>query len=303
MNILMPCKLRAEPLRTAKALLEQRGHRCTFLPWDSAAHLRETVRTGGFDTLLCAETAVLPRGELPIRTVYLASTFFCAERFPPHGVTQCLIPHELLSFDFITHGVKDRSVRVCGVPLAQTSLTVLPRADCCRAWGLQADRPVFLASGEAVSLSVLKSYVSAVRNFCPTAQILLLGSGEARRNGWMRAFAARDNVFVSDPETSFALGLSAADAVFTPAFAPLVCAAARQGKTIALLHSTVPRAVKNAAFLADNGAAFLGKSTADGVSYVRRLLDSDRLRQNMRAAQEKLIVPDAESRFLAIMEE
>lgn len=298
----MPFRLRAEPLRTAKALLERRGHRCALLPWDSASTLRERVRTGGYDMLLCAEASVLPRRELPIRAAYLAPGFFCAERFPPGGVSLCLIPHELLTFDFITHGVRDKDVRVCGVPLPDAYRIEYPRKECCAALGLREEKPIFLVCGDAVSLSVLKSFVSAAQHFCEASQILLLGSGEVRRNGWMRAFSARENVFVSDTETSFSLGLGAAQAVFTPAFAPTVCAAARQGKPLALLHTAVPRGAKNAAFLAENGAAFLGRSTADSVSYLCRLLDSDRLCANMRASQEKLIVPDAEDRLFSILE-
>ena len=302
MNILMPFRLRAEPLRTAKELLERRGHRCTLAVWESASYLRERMRAGGYDALLCAEASVLPRRELPIRTVYLASTFFCAERFPPGGVSLCLIPHEQLAFDFITHGVKDTSVRVCGVPLPESFLATLPRDECCEALGLRADAPVFLALGDAVSLSVLKSFAAAVQNFCPQTQILLLGSAEVRRSGWMRAFASRENVYISDLQSPFSLALCAADAVFTPAFAPFVCAAAHQGKPLALLHAAVPRAVKNAAFLSESGAAFLGKNTADGVSYVCRLLQSDRLRANMCTSQEKLIVPDAQTRLIEYLE-
>lgn len=302
MNILLCCRLRVQTMRTAKELLESRGHRCALVAWESASYLRARLHEGGFDTLLCAETSVLPHRALPVRTVYLAPDFYCAQRFPSGCVSLCLIAHEQLSFDFITHGVQDKAVRVCGVPLPQAYRTALPRVDSCRMLGLRETQPVYLAIGDTVSLTVLKSFVSAVQSFCPTAQILLLGSGEVRRSGWMRAFTAHENVYVSDLQSSFPLGLSACDAVFTPAYPAFVCAAAVHEKPVALLHTASARAVKNAAFLSGTDAAFLGKSTADGVSYICRLLDSDRLRANMIRAQRKLIVPDAQTRFLDHME-
>ena len=303
MNILMPCKTRADTLRTAKEILEKRGHRCTILPWESALKLQEKIKEGSFDTLLCAESAVLPRRTVPIRTVYLASAFFCPDKFPASGVSLCLIPHEELAFAYITHGAKDKSIRVCGVPLRDTLLRRFTRAESCRALGISEQKTIFLVIGDAVSASVLKSLVSAVRTFCADTQILLLGTGEARRKGWMSAFAADSNVFVSEMESCFSLALSAADAVFVPAFAPLVCAAARQGKVLTLLHSAVPRTGKNAEFLDACGAAFRGKTTADNVSYACRLLESARLHGNMRAAQEKMILPDAEARLVQFLEE
>ncbi|MBQ7541504.1 MAG: hypothetical protein IJT44_04330 [Clostridia bacterium] len=303
MNILMPCKLRSDALRAAKELLEAHGHRCTLYAWESAAKLRERVRTGSFDTLLCAESAVLPRSGLPLRTVFLAPDFFCAHKFPPTGVTRCLIAHEDLSFDFITHGVRDASVRVCGVPLSSSLRSVGSRGQSCTSLGLREDRPVFLVVGDTLSLGVLKSFVSSVQTFCREAQILLLGGGAVRRKSWMSAFSENRNVFVSEAKSAFSLGLGAADAVFTPAFSPFVCAAARQEKPLALLHSAVPRTRKNADFLDSHGVAFHAQSTADGVSYICRLLDSDRLRANMLHAQQRCILPDAEARFLCAAQE
>ena len=152
--------------------------------------------------------------------------------------------------------------------------------------------------GETVSMSVLKSAQRAVRTICPDAQTLLLGADETRRKTWMSVFSDDPDVFVSDLEMDLPLSLSASDAVFTPAFSPFVCAAATQEKILTLLHSTVARARRNAAFLDESGAAFRGRTAADSVSYACRLLESDRLRGNMTAAQRKTILPDAEDRFV-----
>ncbi|MDR9827875.1 hypothetical protein RCJ22_19960, partial [Vibrio sp. FNV 38] len=137
---------------------------------------------------------------------------------------------EDLSFDFITHGARDTTVRVCGVPLRECFRRVSQRAECRRALGLSQDRPVFLVIGETVSLSVLKSAQRAVRTMCPDAQTILLGADETRRKSWMSAFSDDPDVFISDLEMDFPIALSAADAVFTPAFSTFVCAAARRGK-------------------------------------------------------------------------
>ncbi len=254
-----------------------------------------------FDAVLVTEGAVLSGIPLAVRTIYLSSDFFCAEHRMPTAQTY-LIAHEDLSFDFITHGARDKSVRVCGIPLRESFRRTLPRSECRSALGLQKDRPVFLMIGETLSLSVLKSASRAVQSMCPHAQTILLGSSEIRRKNWMGVFADDPNVFVSDVEMDLPLALCAADAVFTPAFSSFVCAAARQSKIVTLLHSTVPRARKNAVFLDSRGAAFHGRTAADSVSYACRLLESDRLRSNMTASQEKVILSDAEERFICAVE-
>lgn len=268
-----------------------------LLPFESASKTAEIVRTSACDTVVVTESGALSGVPQKVRTIYLSADFYCAERKMP-VVQKCLIAHEDLSFDFITHGARDTTVRVCGIPLREEYRRALPRPECRRALGLSLDRPVFLMIGETVPMSVLKSAERAVRTICPAAQSILLGADESRRKSWMTAFANDPDVFVSDLEMDLPLALAASDAVFTPAFSPFICAAARIGKIVTLLPSAMPRARKNALFLDERGAAFRGRTAADSVSYACRLLDSDRLRANMIAAQEKTILPDAEERFI-----
>lgn len=301
MNILMIGKTRPDVLRTAKSILEPRGHTCTIVPYESAGKTAERIKESSCDAVLVAENTALNGYGGKARTIYLSSEFYCPQRrMTP--VQTCLIAHEELSFDFITHGARDTSVQVCGVPLPEPFRRRLPRTECRHALGLCEDRPVFLMIGETVSISILKSAVRAVRTMNPDAQTILLGSSETRRKTWMSVFADNANVFISDLEMDFPLSLCACDAVFTPAFSAFVCAAARQEKIVTLLHSTVPRTRKNTSFLHAHGAAFHGKTAADSVSYACRLLDSDRLRANMLSAQEKTIVPDAEERLIRAIE-
>ena len=301
MKILMPYKTRADALRAAKSLLEARGHDCRLVP-AASGKASDLFKETACDAVLSAESGALSGIPEHMRTIYLSSEFFCPDRHIP-AVQTCLVAHDDLAFDFITHGVRDTSVRVCGVPLRESYRRVLPKNECRRALGLFEGRPVFLIIGETVSASVLKSAVRAVRTMCPGAQSLLLGSREARRKSWMSLFADAQDVFVSDIEMDLPLALCASDAVFTPALSPFVCAAARQGKIVTLLHSTVPCARKNAAYLDLRGAAFHGRTAADSVSYACRLLESDRLHRNMAAAQEKTILPDAEDRLIRAVEE
>ncbi len=301
MNILMPCKTKTEPLRTAKSVLESRGHACLLYPFESAAKTADKIRSATFDAVVVTESAALAGVPDGSRSIYLSYDFFCAERRFP-SVSSCLVAHDDLTFDFITHGARDKSVHTCGIPLRDAYRRTLPQSECRRALGLSEKRPVFLMIGETVSLSVLKSTVRAMRTLCPDAQSILLGSSESRRKSWMSAFAGDPNVFVSDTEMDLPLAMCASEAVFTPALSAFVCAAARQEKIVTLLHSAVPRARKNAGFLDARGAAFRGKTAADNVSYACRLLESDRLRGNMTAAQEKTILSDAEERFLRVIE-
>lgn len=301
MNILMPYKTRTDVLRTAKAVLEAHGHSCTLYPFESAAKTEEKVRQTPFDTVLVTEGAALAGVSESIRTIYLSGEFYCPERRIP-SVRICLIAHNDLSFDFITHGARDTSVRVCGIPLRESYRRVLPQAECRRALGLREDRPIFLMIGETVPVSVLKSAAKSVRDLCPQAQSILLGSSEARRKNWMSVFADDPDVFVSDTDMDLPLALCASDAVLTPALSAFVCAAARMNKIVTLLHSTVPRARKNAEFLDTHSAAFRGRTAADSVSYACRLLESDRLHANMTAAQEKTILSDAEERLIHAVE-
>ena len=297
MKILLLCRRRTEALRTIKPILEAHGHTCDAYTSETASRTSERFKTNAYDTVITSESAALSGVPKNVRTLFLATDFFCPERRMPN-VTKCLIAHEDLAFDFITHGVRDTCVHTCGVPLREAYRRTLPQKECRRALGLSEARPVFLMIGETVSLSVLKSAARAVRTICPEAQTILLGADETRRKNWMSAFSDVQDVFVSDLEMDLCIALSASDAVFTPAFSPFVCAAARNGKILTLLHSTVPRARRNAAFLDESGAAFRGKTAADSVSYACRLLESDRLRKNMTAAQERTILPDAEARFI-----
>ena len=301
MNIVMIGKMRSEILRTAKTILEPRGHACTILPFESNAKTAEAVEKRSPDIVLVGESGVLPGVNDAVKTIYLSSDFYCPEKRMT-AVQSCLIAHEELSFEFITHGARDTSVRVCGIPLNESYRRHLPQSECRRALGLREDRPVFLMIGETVSVSVLKSAVHAAQTMCPQAQTILLGSSEQRRKNWMGVFADKPNVFISDLEMDMPLSLCACDAVFTPAFSAFVCAGSRQEKIVTLLHSTVQRARRNAQFLDAHGAAFRGKTAADSVSYACRLLESDRLRANMAAAQEKTILADAEERLIHVIE-
>ena len=301
MNALLMYKLRTQTIRTASHVLESAGHTCTTQPFESASKTADMLKESAYDLVVASEGAAFSGVPDTVRKVYLSSDFFCGERRLPKA-DSCLIAHDDLSFDFITHGARDTSVRVCGVPLRESYTRTHPRSECRRALGLSEHDPIFLMIGETLSQSVLKSARNAIRTICPQSQTILLGTDEARRKNWMRIFSDDANVFVSDLEMDLPLALSASDAVFTPAFPTYVCAGARQGKIVTLLHSTVSRARKNASFLDAHGAAFCGKTAADSVSYACRLLESDRLRRNMTDAQEKTILPDAEQRLIRAIE-
>ena len=142
-----------------------------------------------------------------------------------------------------------------------------------------------------------------MRDRSADTQVLLWCADAGRRTFWQSLFSSDTAVFVPDADERMKLSLSAADAVFLPASASLVCAAARQNKIILLLHTASPGLRKNAAFLDTGGAAFCGKTAADNVSFALRLLSSERLRGNMLSSQEKLIVHDAEMRVKQALEE
>lgn len=301
MNILMPYKTHTDVLRTVRSILEPRGHTCVPYPVETSARTAEAVKASTYDAVIAVESAALSGVPERMRTIYLSADFFCPERKMP-AVETCLIAHEELSFDFITHGVRDKSISVCGIPLRESLRRKLPQAECRRALGLRTDVPVFMMVGDTVAISVLKSAVRAVRTFSAQTQTILVGSNEARRRSWMFAFAEDPNVFVSDVEMHCALALCASDAVITPGLPVFVCAAARQEKIITLLHSTVPRAKKNAAFLHAHGAVFGGMTAADSVSYACRLLENDRLYRKMTDAQQKTVLADAEDRLIRAVE-
>ena len=116
------------------------------------------------------------------------------------------------------------------------------------------------------------------------------------------AFAAYTNVFVLPLQENLSLCLSVADAVFTPAFAIPVCAAARMDKIVILLHTPASRARLNVPFLDSRGIAFCGKTAADNVSFACRLLDGQRLRGIMHEAQSRYMICNAENRLAEAVE-
>ena len=303
MHIFMPCIARTETLRAIREIAERRGDLCTVYAYETAEKMRRTLRETPADLVISAESAVLSHIPRATPTVYVSAEFHCADKRLPSDYSAYWIAHESLSFECMTHGARERSVRVCGVPLREEYRKRETRAYACRALGIGEDRTVFSVFTDGVSPNEIKATVRSVRGLCPDARVLLWCADAGKRVAWQSVFAAETSVYVSDAQTGIPLSLAAADAVFVPAFAPLVCAAARQGKITALLHSALPRVRKNAAFLDAHGIAFGGKTASDNVSFVSRLLESSRLRQNMLDAQDRFIMRDAEQRAEKYLEE
>lgn len=302
MHILMPCRSRVQPLRTCREILEKRGVSCTLYPYTSADKLRRTIRSAQYDLLLTAESAVLPRKTaLSVPTVYLGTDFFCTDAHLPSGCDAYWIAQEELAFDFMTHGAQEKRVHVCGVPLREIYLRKQTRSAACRALGVGDDATVFSFLTDGVSPNEIKAAVHACGDLCPDATLLLWSTDGARRSMWQTMFADLGNVYVPDADDPVPIALAACDVLFTAAFPEPVCGAARMGKNLILLHAPSPRLRRNAAFLDAHGIAFCGKTAADNVSYACRLFSSVRLQQNMRAAQEKYIIRDAEQRLESLV--
>ena len=296
MHILMPCKVRADVLRGVQETLQARGIDCTLYRYESADRLRRKLCEKAYDAVLSAESAVLSHVPRTVPTIYFGAEFHCADKRLPSDLSAYWIAQEELAFECMTHGARDRNVQVCGIPLRPSYRTRETRTAACRSLGIEPHQMIFSVFTDGSAPNEIKSTVRSVRVLSPEMQVLLW-SGEAnRRSFWQSYFAPEQSVFVPDVEPHMPIALAAADAVFCPAFAPLVCAAARQEKIVILLHTALSRARKNAAFLDAHGAAFCGKTAADNVSYACRLLSSERLRGNMLSAQAKYIVPDAEQR-------
>lgn len=297
----MPYKTRPEGLFAAREVLGARGDDCTLLRCQTAEKLREACRSVSPDLLLTSECAVLRRCD-GVPAAFLASDFCCPDKLTDCALCAVLIPHDDLSFDFINQGARDRSVLPCGVPLPQALRDSLPRTQSLAQLGLRQDKPIFLLLADGVHLNEIKSTVRATHDLFPEVQTLLLCADSARRSAFMSAFAAFERVYVLSQSENLALALSAADAVFTAAFAQPVCAAARQGKIVILLRTPLSRARINAQYLDSRSVAFRGRTAADNVSYAGRLLSGVRLRRIMQNAQEKYILPDAEERLTRFAE-
>ena len=292
----MPCKTRTQALYAVKEIVESFGGTGTLIPFESAEKLRKRMRETDFDAVLSSEIAVLSRVPRTVPTVYLSADFHCADKRLPSDFSAYWIAHEELSFECMTHGARDRNVHVCGVPLRKIYKAGIDAYSARRALGIETRQTVFSLYVDGVSQNEIKATVRAVRMLCPEARTLLWSGEQSRRTFWQSTFASEPTVYVPDAQEYIPLALGAADAVFCPAFASLVCAAARQKKIIILLHTAHVRARKNAAFLDERGVAFCGRTAADNVSFASRLLSSERLFSNMRRAHDKYIVPDAEAR-------
>ncbi len=301
MKLFLPYRPGTDFPAAVQRIFEARGHECVLFRYTSAEKLRRACQKIHPDAVLSTQSDLLHR--LPEqKRIYLGTEFHCPEKLNAADWKAVTIPHADLSFSYITMGAKDRTVLPCGVPLPQHYRVLLPREKCLQALGLRAQEPLFLLLTDGAAAGEIKSTVRAIDALCPPARSVVLCKDAARCKLFTTAFAEFQNVYVLPLRDNLSLALCAADAVFTPATPIFVCAAARQGKIVILLHTPSPRARQNAEYLDSRGIAFRGKTAADNVSYAGRLLESQRLRKIMLDAQEKFILPDAEERLVCAAE-
>lgn len=271
-----------------------------------ADRLQSYITENGFDTVVMphlfpaeAVTFMMKHHHMQLKTYFIATDYTCIP-FTEETAPDCFfIPHEDLIPEFAERGIPAEKLVPLGIPVSERFLHLPSRGECRERLGIPAEKKCVLVMTGSMGYGNVESMVARLRERTKdnTCIYVMGGTNEKLKASLREKYREGDRVKVLDFTDKTHEYMAAADVLFTKpgGLTSTEAVAAR----VPLVHTQpIPGCEdRNVAFFTERGMSVSDGDESRMIDKGLALLESETLREEMRAAQRKYGKPDAAERI------
>lgn len=267
-----------------------------------ADKLKSYITENGFDTVVMphlfpaeAVTFMMKHHKLKLKSYFIATDYTCIPFTEETSPDYFFIPHEDLIPEFAERGIPAEKLVPLGIPVSERFVHLPSREECRERLGIPADQRCILVMTGSMGYGNVESMVAGlrVRTNDNTCIYVMGGTNEKLKAALREKYGENDRVKVLDFTDRTHEYMASADVLFTKPGGLTSTEAVAAG--VPLVHTDpIPGCEdRNEVFFSERGMSVSDRDETRMIEKGLALLESDSLREEMRAAQRKYGKPDA----------
>lgn len=277
-----------------------------------AGRMREFIRAGGFDAVIC--THVFPavalsrmqeEDPLPIRTAFVATDYTCSPGVNLAELDHIFIPAEALREEFLRKGVCASRLEASGLPVSREFCRPVSREDAKRLVGVRPDSVHLLVMCGSMGCGPISRILGKLcRKMEDHEEITVICGTNRRLERRLKRRYGSDRVHIAGYTRDMPMYAASADLYLTKPGGVSVTEAAERGLPMVFINAVDGCERYNREFFVTRGGAVTASSPGRLAEECLRLLRNGEARAEMAAALEKCCCRDSgEAIWRAMAEE
>lgn len=273
--------------------------------------MREFVRTGGFDTVICthvfpavALSQIQKEDPLPIRTAFVATDYTCSPGVNLAELDHIFIPGETLREEFLQKGVCASRLETSGIPVSREFYRPVSREDAKRLVGVRPDSVHLLVMCGSMGCGPISRILGKLcRKMEDNEEITVICGTNRRLERRLKRRYGRERVHIIGYTRDMPLYAASADLYLTKPGGISVTEAAERGLPMVFINAVDGCERYNREFFVTRGGAVTASSPGSLAGECLRLLRDGEARAKMTAALEKCRCRDSGEVICRVMAE
>ncbi|WP_318709039.1 MGDG synthase family glycosyltransferase [Candidatus Acetatifactor stercoripullorum] len=277
-----------------------------------AKSLRRYLEENDFDVIVTphlypAETLTYMKrkGWLAQSVVAVCTDYTCIPFWEETDCDYYVIPHEDLRGEFTDRGIPQEKLLPWGIPVRLAFLERPDRVQARKNLGLAMDHRIYLVMGGSMGFGMIQIFVlELARRLMEKEEIIVIcGNNQKLKDRLAQELGGRESVKILGYTDQVADYMAACDVIFTkPGGLSSTEAAVRH---IPIVHTKpIPGCEnRNLEFFQSRGMSVGRRSFFGQVKAGRKLLEKEKLRQDMIQAQERNVKPDSVNKIYGLLRE
>lgn len=243
------------------------------------------------------------KGTLKIPALAIATDYTCIPFWEETGCDGYVLPHPDLIPEYVQKGVPGEKLYPLGIPNSMEFETKVSKEEAREKLGLDRQAPLFLLMGGSMGFGKIRELASELFQACRSGEQIAVICGNDRKMyaSLQEEFDGQERMHILGYTKQVPLWLDACDVVYTkPGGLTSTEALVRQ---VPIIHTApIPGCeTKNAEFFSERGMSIVEKSVTMQVEMGKRLLTDERLRSQMKKAQQENSFPEASLEIYHLM--
>lgn len=273
-------------------------------------YLRAYLAENEFDAIIIthlypaeALTYLKRRGELRQKVLAIATDYTCIPFWEETDCDWYISPHRDLIPEYVARGMDERRLYPCGIPVAMEFARREDAREARRRLGFRPDQPMYLIMGGSMGFGKIQAFAYALcRMKREEDQVVIICGNNRRLHRFLsKELASLPNVHVLAFVNNVWEYMAACDVLYTKP-GGLTSTEALVGNVPFIHTAPIPGCeTRNRQFFEKNGLSLSASGILSQVELGRMLMESEGVREQMRARQREFAQPDASGQILALI--
>lgn len=275
-----------------------------------AKRLKAYLAENDFDAIVIthlypaqALTELKRRGELKQKVLAIATDYTCIPFWEETDCDWYISPHRDLIPEYVARGIDESRLYPFGIPVAMEFARREDAREARKRLGLAPDQPVYLVMGGSMGFGKIQAFAYALCRMKREEEqvVIICGNNRRLRRFLSKELASLPNVHVLAFVDNVWEYMAACDVLYTKP-GGLTSTEALVGNVPFIHTAPIPGCeTQNRRFFSENGLSLSGNGILSQLELGRMLMESDGVREEMRARQREFAQPDASAKIFALI--